>query len=157
MLNINSTRSAVGVLALICAVAVPMAAHAGKKPRPSKPANAAAIEKAHSGKSWKWSKGGAYFAANGQFEAIWEGAVGIGTWSVNRSGTLCYRATWYWIDNGVKKDKMRKCWRHVVDSQGNTWQRNDEKNDWYVFTANGISKGNRFRSQVASRKSKMGL
>lgn len=145
-------------LALSAAVAATSTqALADPKPSGSKPADASVIKQAHSGKSWKWSEGGAFFAKNGEFQAMFKGAIGLGTWSVNRSGTLCYNATWYWDDGGVKSEKIKNCWRHVVDREGNIWQRNHEKEDWYKWNGSKLSNGNKYKSKIARSKKKFGV
>lgn len=153
---------AVGVIALsvVAALALPLGdASAGSKPSGSISADPAEIRKIVSGKSWTWESenGGAYLATNGSFSAIAKSAVGLGTWSINRSGTLCYNATFHWQDNGVQNRKFKNCWRHVVDKDGAIWRRSHNRDNWFKVRPKHHPSGNRFGSRINSMKRKLGL
>ena len=145
------------VAGLALSLASTLGAYAGAKPSGSRSAKAAEIKKIYSGSSWKWSKGGGYYAKNGKFNAIWETSVGIGTWSVSSSGTLCNSSTWFWDDDGLVKKKDKNCNKHVVAKDGKIWQRHHKKNDWYPLNLRKISKGNKFGSKFKRLKKKIGI
>ena len=61
-----------------------------------------------SGKTEKWTKGGAYYNPNGTLEAIWKGGKISGPYTVDPDGTVCYKVgTWkkycqiYMDENGT--------------------------------------------------------
>lgn len=131
-------------------------AFAGPKPPGAKAASGAEIKAAFSGKSWRWSKGGAYFASNGKFHAVWEQSVGLGSWSVSGSGTVCQNATWYWDDDGLVTKKEKECYKHVVDSKGALWQHTKE-DGWYKFPKRRFSSGDKYSSKVKRIRKKLGI
>lgn len=146
------------LIAALTLVMVTSPASAGKKPRGSKSPGASVIKQKYSGKTWKWSKGGIYFAKNGTTLAIWNSAVGIGNWSVSSSGTICNRAVWHWKENNkIKKKKNKDCWKHVLAKDGVLWAREGDKNNWYEASYNKISSGNRIKSKANSLKRKIGM
>ncbi len=138
------------------ALTVPEVANAGSKPAGAKNAKGADIKAAFSGKSWRWSKGGGYFASNGKFHGVFDGSVGLGSWSVSGSGTLCHNVTWYWDDGGLVTKKVKDCYKHVVDPDGKLWQ-HYKTGGWYKFPERKISSGDKYGSKVNRMKKKLGL
>ena len=143
-------------LSLTATAILPTSALAGPKPSGAKSAKGAEIKAAFAGKSWRWSKGGAHFASNGKFHAIFDGSVGLGSWSVSGSGTLCHNATWYWDDDGLVTKKVKDCYKHVVDPDGDLWQHSKD-DGWYKFPARRISSGDKYGSKVNRMKKKLGI
>lgn len=43
-----------------------------------------------SGNTETWTKGGGYYAPDGQLHVLWEGKQSVGTWEVNDDGNVCY-------------------------------------------------------------------
>lgn len=154
-MKLSTVTILIGALSLVM---IASSASAGKKPRGSKSPGASVIKQKYSGKTWKWSKGGIYFAKNGTTLAVWKSAVGIGKWSVNSSGTICNRAVWHWKENNkIKKKKDKDCWKHVFAKDGVLWAREGQKNNWYEASNNKISSGNRMNPKANALKRKIGM
>lgn len=135
----------------------PTSTLAAEKPTGSKPAGSAIVKRAISGKSWRWSsKDGAHFARNGKFQAIWEGTVALGDWSVSDEGTLCHDATWYRDNNGVVGDRYKICFEHAVAPDGQLWQ-NDPNHGWKQFPKKSLLFGDWYSLKIARQKRKLGL
>ena len=48
-----------------------------------------------SGRTEKWTKGGAYYGSDGKMKAKWKGRFNRGTWEVHEDGRVCYKlAKW---------------------------------------------------------------
>lgn len=132
---------------------------AGKKPKPSYPADPNEVIKIYSGNTWTWTKGGSYWGKDGKFEAVWEDILGLGKWYVTKNGTLCYVADWYEKDGSVTKD-WKRCWEHVKDESGNYYQQPTDKKDrkkWGWGRVSKVSKGNGIKSDIRKLKKKNGL
>ena len=43
-----------------------------------------------SGNTEVWTKGGGYYAPNGELNVLWKGQESAGTWSVSDDGEVCY-------------------------------------------------------------------
>jgi len=131
---------------------------AGKKPRGSKSPGASVIKAKYVGKTWKWKNGdGIYFARNGTTMATYQNEVAFGKWSVSSAGTLCNTAKWHWDDKGPKNRNIKTCWKHTLDKDGDLWARESKKNNWYEFSSNKFSRGNRVKSKINRVKKKLGL
>ncbi len=100
-------------------------------PNKKNPVSGQEIISIYNGKTWVWSKGGSYWGGGGKFEAIWENkAVGIGKWYATSKGSLCYEAVWK-SEAGDGGSEIKRCWKHVKDSDGVLWKQDPETKDWY--------------------------
>jgi len=148
------------LLASLVAVSISGAASAaGKKPKPSFPADPKEVIAIYNGNTWTWSKGGSYWGNGGKFEAIWGDAIGIGKWYVTTKGTLCYEAIWY-ETNGSKSKPLKRCWEHVKDAEGVYYQQSTDPKDrkkWGWVKNTKVSKGNGIKSELKKLKQKAGL
>ena len=43
-----------------------------------------------SGNTETWTKGGGYYAPDGELHVLWEGEQSVGTWEVSDDGEVCY-------------------------------------------------------------------
>ena len=154
-MKLLTTATLIGALSLVM-IASP--AFAGKKPKGSKSPGASVIKQKYIGKTWKWTKGGIYFAKNGTTIAVWEKSVGIGKWSVSSSGKICNKAVWHWKEkNKIKKKKIQACWKHALAKDGVLWSHDKKKNNWYEASFNKMSNGNRINSKANALKRKIGM
>ena len=115
------------------------------KPRKSKPVDPQVIIQHYLGKTWDWSEGGSYWGSGGSFQAVWKGrSVADGRWYVTTRGTLCYDATWQSRadDGSPTATDIENCWKHVLDTDGQIWQRHHEKEEWYRLNPDKVSSGN---------------
>ena len=120
------------------------------KPRGSKPVDPQAIIQNHLGKTWNWSEGASYWGSGGTFQAVWKGrSVADGRWYVTSRGTLCYDAIWSFRedDGSVGASDIKRCWKHVVDKEGQIWQRHHEKEDWYRWNSEKVISGNKLQAE----------
>jgi len=145
---------AIAVLAMVGGLSTP--ALADSKPAGASPVSGKEVIAIYSGKSWKWSKGGAHFSPNGQFKALWQASVGIGKWSVNTKGTMCYLATWYWEDGGLTQQEKKSCFKHVRTKSGEVW-RHFETDGWQRLKIENISSGDKFGSKISRMKKNLGI
>ena len=113
----------------------------------------------YGGKTWIWSKGGSYWAPNGQFEAYFGDAVGVGKWYATNKGSLCYDATWK-DKAGGGTESIKRCWRHATDSKGVLWKQDSENKTWYrpqQEINEKVKQGNLIKSEVMNMRKKVGL
>ncbi|WP_282128618.1 DUF995 domain-containing protein [Roseobacter litoralis] len=131
---------------------------ADPKPKNSTPADPLVIHKKYNGNTWNWSQGASYWGKKGVFQAVWKGtSYGEGKWYVTNKGTLCYEAHWHWKKDGIPaSDQIKRCWQHVVDADGNLWQRNHEKEDWYQPSSDKIKRGNKLKSEFRKIEKNVG-
>lgn len=132
---------------------------AGKKPKPSYPADPKEVIKIYNGNTWTWSKGGSYWGKGGKFEAVWDDSLGLGKWYVTTKGTLCYVADWYKKNGEVTKD-WKRCWEHVKDENGTYFQQSTDEKDrkkWGWGPVSKISKGNGIKSEIRKLKKRNGV
>lgn len=129
-------------------------------PNKKNPVSGQEIISIYNGKTWVWSKGGSYWGGGGKFEAIWEDkAVGIGKWYATSKGSLCYEATWK-SEAGDGGAEIKRCWKHVKDSDGVLWKQDPETKDWYKPAKEieeRVKSGNKIKSEVRKRRKKVGL
>ncbi|WVX48802.1 hypothetical protein ROLI_018840 [Roseobacter fucihabitans] len=135
---------------------------ADKKPRASKPADPNQIIQTYLGNTWVWSRGGSYWGGGGTFQAVWTSekngskSYADGKWYVTSKGTLCYEAVWEWKDK-EEADKVEKnCWQHVVDKEGQVWQRHHEKEEWYKPGPEKIKSGNAIKAEYRKHRKAVG-
>lgn len=147
------------LLATLISVSVSGAAFAaGKKPKPSFPADPKEVIAIYNGNTWTWSKGGSYWGSGGKFEAVWEDEFAVGKWYATTKGTLCYEANWY-KPNG-NKAPYKRCWEHVKDAEGNYYQQSTDPKDrkkWGWGKVNKVSKGNGIKAELKKLKRQVGL
>ncbi|MDW3222179.1 MAG: DUF995 domain-containing protein [Paracoccaceae bacterium] len=158
----KTMKGALSAVATISLVLVGSAALADKKPRGSKPADPNQIIQTYLGNTWNWSRGGSYWGGGGAFQAVWTSekdgnkSYADGKWYVTSKGTLCYEAVWEW-ENKDEADKLEKiCWRHVVDKEGQVWQRNHEKEEWYKPGPEKITAGNTIKADYKKYRKAVG-
>ena len=109
------------------------------------------------GKTWVWSKGGAYWGSKGAFEAVWDGSVAVGQWYATTSGKVCYEATWTWVEGASDK---KECWNHVTDSEGRLWKQNTDGGEWYAAEdelKQEVKKGNKINTEVQKLRKQFGV
>lgn len=133
---------------------------AAEQPDSQTPISKESVIEIYAGKTWVWSAGGSYWAEDGSFFAIWKRKrVAVGTWSATSDGRLCYDATWHEAENSTGDD-MKRCWRHVVDSQGVLWKQDVKNQEWYVpkneFQTR-LKTGNRIKSGVKRLRQRYGV
>lgn len=112
----------------------------------------------YNGKTWIWSKGGSYWGSGGNFEAVWDGAVGVGKWYATSNGKLCYEAEWR--RTPVEGSVLKRCWPHVRDSKGRIWKQDPQDKNWYRAEkemSERIKPGNKIKSEVRKLRKKTGL
>lgn len=148
------------VLALSSAVflSAGSALFAGPKPKDSTPADPLVVHKKYNGNTWIWSEGASYWGKKGVFQAVWKGnSYAEGTWYVTNKGTLCYDAQWSWTEDGARtSEQFKRCWQHVVDAEGNLWQRHHEKEDWYKPNNDKVKRGNKLKSEFRKIEKSVG-
>jgi hypothetical protein len=87
-----------------------------------------------SGKTWRWSVGGAYFAPDSSFKAA-IGEVGAspsvirGTWRVGDGGELCLKARWGEQASASEEETCFYHWEH----EGSILQKKASSGSWYTF------------------------
>ena len=89
----------------------------------------------YNGKTRLWTDddtmvGGAYMGGGGKFEGRWKNSVGIGKWYATSQCSLCYEAKWKRSVEEAATD-IKRCWKHVTDSDGVLWKQDPQTNDWY--------------------------
>lgn len=134
---------------------------ADRKPSGSKPADAQTILQLYTGHTWDWTKGGSYWGSGGSFEAIWDESYASGKWWVTTKGRLCYNALWTWKDadtNAAKTgDPFERCWKHVVDKDGQIWQCYHEKSDGCRLGNETLKFGKQVVREVKKLRRKLGI
>lgn len=94
------------------------------------------IYKLYANKTWKWGKGGAFFAVKQRrFVAVsYEkgvASVADGKWFIPREGKVCFRANW--AGSNYAPVKKLSCYEHSKDGKV-LYQRKSEKGkEWSVF------------------------
>ncbi|CUH87930.1 hypothetical protein PH5382_01859 [Phaeobacter sp. CECT 5382] len=120
-------------------------------PDRQRPVSGESVIEIYSGKTWIWEHGGSYWGRDGSFRGLWkETNVGIGKWYATSKGKLCYEATWYGAKDSPGED-IKRCWRHVVDSEGAIWKQNMDTKDWYRPTkefSERLQAGNKVQAAV---------
>ena len=142
------------------------------KPEGARKADAQTVASFFVGKSHKWKacKGGIYYGANFEAQA-WcnrKGpSVGLGKWTVSKSGTICHELAWYWPQGGGYGTKPaevtnEQCNEAVVAPDGTLlirWLGEPDKADgwWRPGKSNSIVKGNAFKNKINRLRRKMGV
>lgn len=129
---------------------------ANPEPKNSRPFKAKTIDTLYRGMTWYWSKGGCFYRENGELEAIWDGCLGFGRWSVDENGTLLNNVCWLMMnEDGVDSVKHQEYWRHVLDDSGTLWQ-HDYEEGWYAFDPGELVPGNRIDIEIARMREAFG-
>lgn len=113
----------------------------------------------YAGKTWVWSKGGSYWGGDSSFEAVWDGAVGVGKWYATSTGKLCYEASWK-REAADDPANVTRCWEHVKDTKGRIWKKDPQTSDWYRAAKEleeRLVKGNKIKSDVRQLRRKAQL
>ncbi|SDX03554.1 Protein of unknown function [Ruegeria halocynthiae] len=106
-------------------------------------------------------KGGIYFATDSSAQAYCdegdEGlSVALGSWSVNGSGKLCFKVTYYFDDDGeTGQENEKECIKHVVAPDGNLWVKY-EGEGWFEYDEDNES-GNALKSDIAKLRAQLGV
>ena len=140
---------------------------ADPKPRGAKAADPNVVAKMYGGGTsiWKGCKGGIYYGAKWQAQAYCNKqgpSVGLGKWSVDRKGTVCWNLQWYWPQDGeygTKKQDGKECIQHLVDKDGTMWRHwtSDGNNWWRVDPNDATEKGFKLKSKVNRVRRKIGI
>lgn len=159
MQNFLRTARLLSTMALIGGLMCQPAA-AAEQPDRETPVSKETVLKIYAGKTWVWSAGGSYWAKDGSFLAIWNRKrVAVGTWHATNDGNLCYDATWHEAEHSPGDD-LKRCWRHVVDSQGTLWKQDVKNQEWYMPEKEfqiRLKTGNRIKSGVNRLMKRYGL
>ena len=163
------------VLTLITAISATTATVSMADPRPQGAKNAPPQQVAnfYAGKSQIWSTcdGGIYYGGSWQAQAYCKKdgeAVGIGTWTISRSGRICHDLTWYWREgdgstkSNYKPVSDRNCDDISLAPDGSLWARwvheKNESNAWWRLNGSeSIKKGNKFKGKVNRMRRQLGL
>jgi hypothetical protein len=163
MRNFSRLTAIAGLLVLQSGVA-----SADPKPPGAKYANPQIVANSVAGSThlWKSCNGGIYYGGNWQAQA-WcnkDGpSVGIGTWSVDRKGRLCYKLTWYWpkgdgLGSKSKPVTDKECDDHLVSKDGTLWRSWGGEPDWWKFHSNpNRVKGFKYKSKINRLRKKLGV
>ena len=99
----------------------------------------------YAGRTDTWKRncgGGIYFGGGWEAQATCTkkgDSVGIGKWSVSRSGKVCWELTWYWPEGSGKvgsKPAEKNCVTVRGDPQGAVWRNWDGDKDWWKMNVN---------------------
>lgn len=128
------------------ALSIVLSGHAVADPKPSglKPMDAQQLANLYAGRTDTWTRncgGGIYFGGGWEAQATCTkkgDSVGLGKWSVNRKGKVCWELTWYWPDgDGVgSKVEDKNCVTVLLDPQGVVWRNWDGDKDWWKMDVN---------------------
>lgn len=149
------TKRVLLVSALVASTAVAAQANPDQK----NPVSAQELTEIYAGKTWVWSVGGSYWGKDSSFQAIAGEAVGLGKWYATNKGDLCYEATWYKGGSGEGK-QLKRCFRHVKDSQGVMWKQDPKNKTWYKPNkefSERLKSGNKIKRDVKKARKKNGV
>ncbi|WP_425339679.1 DUF995 domain-containing protein [Microvirga lotononidis] len=127
----------------------PTAEAATPKRQPGRVMSAEQVELLFRNKTWLWTNGAGYFAADGSFLA-WSGSsiakssYAKGRWYATGDGSMCFEATWH-VLSGAKGSTT--CFTHR--SLGQTiYQRKNPSGPWYEFRHTPVAAKDEFRKLV---------
>ncbi len=92
------------------------------------------VRNIYSDHTWRWDKGGAYFAKDGTFLATTgsgkDRSTAAGRWLVTPGGRLCFRADWS-QQTGLYRNVMT-CFNHAA-YKGHYYQAKGLSGKWYII------------------------
>ena len=151
----------IGITALVMTLGAP--AKADPKPVGAAVPGAQTLANIYAGRTvpWKDCKGGIYFGGGWQAQAYCNRkgpAVGLGEWSVTRTGRVCYDLGWYWpTGDGVgSKPKEKECMAHLIDASGRLWVNWEKDNEWWGMDQSK-NKGFKLKGKVTRLRRKLSL
>lgn len=155
----RNSRIAKGVFAGIAGLIISTTASFADAPDKKNKLSGEEVWKLYAGKTWAWSKGGSYWAADGSFEAIWENSVGVGKWYATSTGKLCHESSWKEKATDDPAD-VKRCWLHVRDSDGGLWKQDLKSKEWYKAKKEfdeRVKSGHSLKSKVKKLRKKVDL
>lgn len=109
------------------------AAHSQQSvPQDAQPLGSSELRELYSDRTWEWEDGAAYFAPDGDFQAVTAGGdtEATGSWNTRSGGRVCFRGIWR--SEGSEED-LTHCFEHVA-ADGKIWQRRATPGAaWTVF------------------------
>jgi hypothetical protein len=163
----NLTKLLPGLFAAVIPLGMATFAMADPKPGGAKNMDPNAVIDIYLGKTWEWSKGGAYWGGGGAFQAVLDEdpndpsvSYTDGKWYVTSKGTLCYDTVWKWSTMTASDGagaQVKNCWLHVVDADGQVW-RSDHENqrDFHRINFDRIKSGNQIKRTYDQYKRQAG-
>ena len=151
---------AIAVLAMNTAAAADTKPGWARTPAPEK------VAAAYSGKTEIWNgkcNGGIYYSPNNQARVWCENtpnSLGVGTWSVNAQGQMCYQMNWHWKSgsNTGASQGEKTCVSHIADPLGGLLRSWPNDPEWWPMWRGAVpTRGYKFQAQVEQARERIGF